>query len=124
MSSGSPRPFVSVKFSPVGRTYSFLIPELALDAPHEAAAPDAPRNATGLDPPPPTQFSPPLKAGDCVIVETAEGRALGKVTRGIPALAGRRGPSEETARVVRRATREDVVMRLKHEQREKDNGAF
>jgi cell fate regulator YaaT (PSP1 superfamily) len=111
MSSGSPRPFVSVKFSPVGRTYSFLIPALALDAPQEAAPPD---------PPPPLPILPPLEAGDCVIVETAEGRALGKVTRGIPALAARRGPTEETARVVRRATREDVVMRLKHEQREKD----
>ena len=120
MSSGSPRPFVSVKFSPVGRTYSFLIPALALDAPQEAAAPDAPQN--GADPAPPSTapISPPLKTGDCVIVETAEGRALGKVTRAIPALAARRNPAQETARVVRRATREDVVMRLKHEQREKD----
>ena len=32
MSSGPSRPFVSVKFSPVGRTYTFLLPELALDA--------------------------------------------------------------------------------------------
>ena len=32
MSSGPPRPFISVKFSPVGRTFSFLLPELALDA--------------------------------------------------------------------------------------------
>ena len=32
MSSGPSRPFVSVKFSPVGRTYSFLLPELALDS--------------------------------------------------------------------------------------------
>ena len=31
MNSGPPRPFISVKFSPVGRTYSFLLPELALD---------------------------------------------------------------------------------------------
>ena len=31
MSAGPSRPFVSVRFSPVGRTYSFLIPELALD---------------------------------------------------------------------------------------------
>ena len=31
--STTPRPFVSVKFSPIGRTYSFLIPELALDEP-------------------------------------------------------------------------------------------
>ena len=32
MSSGAQRPFVSVKFSPVGRTYTFLLPELSLDA--------------------------------------------------------------------------------------------
>ena len=32
MSAGPHRPFVSVKFSPVGRTYSFLIPELAFDS--------------------------------------------------------------------------------------------
>jgi cell fate regulator YaaT (PSP1 superfamily) len=120
MSSGSPRPFVSVKFSPVGRTYSFLIPSLALDAPQQAAAPDAPQNGADPAPPSPAPISPPLKTGDCVIVETAEGRALGKVTRAIPALAARRSPAQETARVVRRATREDVVMRLKHEQREKD----
>jgi cell fate regulator YaaT (PSP1 superfamily) len=120
MSSGSARPFVSVKFTPVGRTYSFLIPALALDAPQEAVPPDAPQNRTAPDPQPLTPVLPPLAPGDCVIVETAEGRALGTVTRGIAALAARRGPTDETARVVRRATREDVVMRLKHEQREKD----
>ena len=31
MSTGPTRPYVSVKFSPVGRTYSFLLPDLALD---------------------------------------------------------------------------------------------
>ena len=40
MSSGPSRPFVSVKFSAVGRTYTFLLPELALDA--EGAAPAGP----------------------------------------------------------------------------------
>src|ERR671910_311567 len=113
MSSGSQRPFVSVKFSPVGRTYSFLIPELALDAPQDGELSDSvPRHAPA---------TPPFLPGDSVIVQTAEGRALGKVTRSVPALAARRVPEEGSeARVVRRATREDVVMRLKHQQREQD----
>ena len=113
MSSGSQRPFISVKFSPVGRTYSFLIPELALDAPQDAEPADpSPREVPAARP-----FVP----GDSVIVQTAEGRALGKVTRSVPALAARRVPDEGSdARVVRRATREDVVLRLKHQQREQD----
>jgi hypothetical protein len=43
MSAGPHRPFVSVKFSPVGRTYTFLIPELALD--NEGSAATAERDA-------------------------------------------------------------------------------
>jgi cell fate regulator YaaT (PSP1 superfamily) len=103
MSSGSARPFVSVKFAPAGRTYSFLLPEFALDAPlnEEAAA-------------------PPLH-GDQVIVQTAEGPALGTVTRMVPGLVERRTPDAESpARLVRRATRDDVVTRLKHQAREKE----
>jgi cell fate regulator YaaT (PSP1 superfamily) len=96
MSSGSHRPFVSVKFSPIGRSHSFLIPELALDGPQPAP-------------------------GDAVIVDTDEGRAFGTITRSIGALAPRRSPAEDSERrIVRRATREDVVTRMKHEQREKD----
>lgn len=98
MSSGSQRPFVSVKFSPIGRSYSFLIPELALDGPETPVAP-----------------------GDTVIVQTSEGRAFGTVMRAISSLAPRRMPAEDSdRRVIRRATRDDVVTRLKHEQREKD----
>lgn len=106
MSSGPVRPFISVKFTPVGRTYSFLLPELALDEPSggEAAAP-----------------LPPLVPGDPVVVQGPEGRAFGTVNRGIPALAERRTPSSESgARVIRKATRDDVVLRLKHELREQD----
>ena len=106
MSSGPVRPFLSVKFSPVGRTYSFLLPELAVDGdPAEASPPD----------------EAPLEPGDPVVVQGLEGRAFGTVTRGIPALAGRRTPpAESDARVVRRATDDDVVVRLKHQQREQD----
>ncbi len=108
MSSGPPRPFVSVKFSPVGRTYSFLLPELAFDDRGE--------------PLPPGSLRPgPLAAGDTVIVNTAEGAALGTVTRSVPALAARRTPPPDSeSHVVRRATRDDVVTRLKQQHREQE----
>jgi cell fate regulator YaaT (PSP1 superfamily) len=100
MGSGSARPFVSVKFSPAGRTYSFLLPEFALDTPQDA---------------------PPLAPGEQVVVHTPEGTAIGTVTRGVPALADRRAPAADAdAQVVRRATREDVMTRLKQQQREKE----
>jgi cell fate regulator YaaT (PSP1 superfamily) len=107
MSSGPARPFISVKFTPVGRTYSFLLPELALDA-----QPD------GEPPAPPT---PSLVPGDAVVVQGPEGRAFGTVMRGIPAMAERRTPpADSEATVVRKATRDDVVLRLKHQQREQE----
>ena len=94
------RPFVSVKFSSVGRTHTFLLPDLALD-----------------DPPPGT-----LSPGDAVVVRTADGQALGTIARAVPAAAARKLPlePESNAQVVRRATRDDVLMRLKHEQREQE----
>src|SRR5512132_2893062 len=102
MSTGPSRPYVSVKFTPVGRTYSFLIPELALDGTET----------------PPTVAAPPvvpeLKPGEPVVVQTAEGRALGTVTRSIPELASRKcPPAESDLKVVRRATQEDILTRLK-----------
>jgi cell fate regulator YaaT (PSP1 superfamily) len=109
MSSGPARPFVSVKFSPAGRTYSFLLPELALDPEPETAAvcPD----------PPPSPFA--AAPGEPVVVQTSDGRALGTVTRTIPALVERRcPPADSEARLVRRATRDDVVSRLKYQERE------
>jgi cell fate regulator YaaT (PSP1 superfamily) len=93
MSAESSRPFVSVKFSPAGRTYSFLIPELALD-----------------DPP---------KPGDEVVVQSSQGPAIATVTRTAEALAGRRPPPDD-ATVVRRASRQDVATRLKQQQREQE----
>ena len=89
----SSRPFVSVKFTPVGRTYSFLIPELALDA---------------LPVP-----------GDELVVQTASGPAIGTVTRTVPAMAERKPPDPE-ATVVRRASHQDVITRLKQQQREQE----
>jgi cell fate regulator YaaT (PSP1 superfamily) len=102
MSSGADRPFISVKFTPAGRTYNFLLPEFALDDPQPPAA-------------------PPLTPGEQVVVQTAEGPAVGTITRGIPAMAPRRRPAEDSpARLVRRATKEDIVTRLKQQQREQE----
>ena len=110
MNSGPSRPFVSVKFSPVGRTYSFLLPELALDADGTAAGASTQPGA-----------APPLSPGDAVVVQTADGRALGTVTRAVPELAARKcPPADSDLQVVRRATRDDVVTRLKQQHREQD----
>ena len=86
--------FVSVKFSPVGRTVSFLLPDLQMDD---------------------------LLPGQQVIVNAADGPSLGTVTRVGTQLAERRQPLANSPQtVVRRATRDDIVQRLKQEQREKD----
>jgi cell fate regulator YaaT (PSP1 superfamily) len=117
MSDAPPRSFISVKFTPVGRTYTFLMPELALDrvpAPGDAAAPG---DASAR---PATAGRDPVVPGDSVVVQTAEGIAVGTVTRGISSLAARKRPGDESVRVLRRATHDDVVARLKHQQRERD----
>ena len=106
MSDARTRSFISVKFAPVGRTYTFLLPELALDA-------------ETLDPPI-KPASAALSPGDAVVVQTEEGTAVGTVVRTVAALAERRPPVDDAARVVRKATHEDVVARLKHQQRERE----
>jgi cell fate regulator YaaT (PSP1 superfamily) len=108
MSDAPQRSFISVKFAPVGRTYSFLLPDLAFDSEAPSAAP--------ADPAVTPHFTP----GDTVVVQTAEGPAMGTVTRSIPALSLRKRPPDESSRVVRKATRDDVVARLKHQQREQE----
>ena len=107
MSSGPQRPFISVKFTPAGRTQTFLLPDLALDGP---------------DHPSPSHAGPPsVGPGDAVIVQTAEGPAVATVTRGIPQLDDRRRPASDASTiVVRKATRGDIVARLKHQQREQE----
>ena len=103
MSDAPPRTFISVKFAPVGRTHTFLLPDLALDA----------------EPRP--EADPSLNPGDSVVVQTTEGPAFGTVTRAVEALASRKQPSADSpARVIRKATRDDIVARLKHQQREQD----
>ena len=110
MSSGPSRPFISVKFSPVGRSYSFLLPELKIDQGAEGARGAAPVAAPK-----------PISAGDAVVVDTPDGLAMGNVTRAIPQLAERRQPEEDAkSAVIRKATSEDVVLRLKQQQRERE----
>ena len=107
MSSGPSRPFVSVKFTPVGRTYTFLLPELALDG-------DAPPASAAVRP-------PALSAGDTVIVQTPEGPSIGTVTRSVRELGTRKCPPPDSElRVLRRATNDDIVSRLKQQQRERE----
>jgi cell fate regulator YaaT (PSP1 superfamily) len=64
---------------------------------------------------------PPPLAGDAVVVQTEAGPALGQVVRTIPLLADKRHSAPETPqRVIRRASREDVIARLKHQHREQE----
>jgi cell fate regulator YaaT (PSP1 superfamily) len=61
------------------------------------------------------------RPGDRVVVNTESGAALGTVVRHIPQLDDKRRPAAEAPqRVVRIATREDVLARLKHEHREQE----
>jgi cell fate regulator YaaT (PSP1 superfamily) len=86
---------VSVKLTPVGRANSFL---------------STPRNG---------ESGP--RPGEHVVVQSEGGPAVGTVVRGVPQTAERRVPQgAEVPKVIRVATHDDIVMRLKHEQRERD----
>jgi cell fate regulator YaaT (PSP1 superfamily) len=90
-----PRPFVTIKLTPVDRPASFHLPD---QLPEGELAP-----------------------GDRVVVQTGDGRALGTVKATPAALAPRRSPCESSPLVVvRKANREDVLTRLRHQQREQD----
>jgi cell fate regulator YaaT (PSP1 superfamily) len=94
--STAPRvPLVAVKLTPVGRAQSYLLPD--------APAQPAPR------------------PGERVVVQTEGGPAVGTVVRAIPQLDAKRRPADDSPqRVVRIATREDIVARLKHQDREQE----
>jgi len=95
MSAPNPAPLVAVKLTPVGRAQSYLLGDVRPDA--------KPR------------------AGDAVIVQTENGPAVGTVVRSIPQLEHkRRPPADSPNRVVRLATRDDIMARLKHQQREQE----
>jgi cell fate regulator YaaT (PSP1 superfamily) len=86
---------VSVKFSPVGRAHTFLLGDL------------------GIDPAP--------SAGHRVVVRGEQGPAVGTVVRQPSAVQERKRPAADSGQqVVRVATREDLVARLKHEHRERE----
>jgi cell fate regulator YaaT (PSP1 superfamily) len=85
--------FVSVKLSPAARTQEFRVTDAG---------------------------APPLP-GDPVVVHTDSGPALGHVVRTVPAVAERRQPAPDSPHVVvRRASREDVIVRLKQQHREQE----
>jgi cell fate regulator YaaT (PSP1 superfamily) len=89
-----PLRFVSVKLTPVGRVHSYAVRE------EESRVP---------------------QAGESVVVQTDGGPAVGVVVRGIAALDERRRPSiEPVPRVVRLASHEDIVARIRHQQRERE----
>jgi len=95
MSPPSSTPLVAVKLTRVGRAHGYL--------PRDAGA------------------APPPCAGERVVVNTENGPALGTVVPTIPALDNKRRPaSDSPQRVVRIATREDVLARLRHEHREQE----
>ena len=88
-----PLAFVSVRLSPAGRTQEYRLNDASV----------APR------------------PGDAVVVQTDAGPALGRVVPTISALAERRHPAPESPQVVvRHASREDIVARLKHQHREQE----
>jgi cell fate regulator YaaT (PSP1 superfamily) len=87
-------PLVSVKLTPVGRVQTLLPADRAESAP---------------------------RAGDRVVVHTDAGTAVGTVVRGIPQIDERRRPPDDSPhRVVRLATHDDLVTRLKHQHREQE----
>jgi cell fate regulator YaaT (PSP1 superfamily) len=84
---------VAVKLTPVGRANTYLLGGAQL----------APR------------------CGDAVVVEGDGGTALGTVVHTIPQLEAKRTPGgDQPAHVVRIATRDDIVARLKHKRREQE----
>jgi cell fate regulator YaaT (PSP1 superfamily) len=88
-------PLVAVKLTPVGRAHSFQPPDAGVDG--------QPRT------------------GDRVVVQTDAGPAVGTVVRRIPQLDEKRRPAADSPnRVVRLASREDIVARLKQQRREQE----
>jgi cell fate regulator YaaT (PSP1 superfamily) len=84
-----------VKFAPVGRTHTFLLVDLAID--------------------------PPPSTGERVVVQTDNGPAVGSVVPTIPGVAERQKiPPDSSHRVVRRVTPDDVVVKLKRQQKEQE----
>jgi cell fate regulator YaaT (PSP1 superfamily) len=86
---------VSVKFNAVGRAQTFIADDLP----------------SGVVP----------QVGDAIVVHAEGGAAVGTVVRAASQVTERRQPpADSTQRVVRMASRDDVVTRLKQQQRERE----
>lgn len=96
MSEGTSRPlrFISVKLTSVGRAHTYAV------------------DGNSVEPLP--------RAGASVVVQTEHGPAVGTVAASIPQTASRRPPASESNRLVRLASPEDIVTRMRHRQREED----
>jgi len=87
------RPFVSVKFTPTGRAYSFLVLE-------------------------PSDRLP--SRGEEVVVRAPEGPAIGRVVATVPVMCCRRQPAPDSPLVfVRRANAEDLAALARRQERER-----
>src|SRR5687768_15589940 len=121
MSQTTPR-YVSVKFSPIGRPQTFLLNDLLFaDAPPPGSPTGLPSAAAADG----TRTGQPrwggLVAGDKVVVQSEAGSAVGAVVSTPAAVIERRQPPAHSPnRVVRKATAEDVIVRLKRQQREQE----
>jgi cell fate regulator YaaT (PSP1 superfamily) len=94
VTTGNRAPIVAVKLTAMGRAQTFLLGDPAQPTP---------------------QF------GNRVVVQTEGGPAVGTMVRSIPQLEAKRSlPADSPLRVVRIATREDIVTRLKHQHREQE----
>ncbi len=65
-------------------------------------------------------LEPPLADGDVVVLQTDGGPLLATVVRRPSALTDRRPATEQSPRILRRATAQDRSIRQRHEQRERD----
>jgi cell fate regulator YaaT (PSP1 superfamily) len=93
--AGTTPRYVSVKFDPVGRARTFLLPEV--------------------------DFDPALVPGEPVVVQIGDRKAYGAASPTITTIAERTAPTgDRPMTVVRRASRDDVLRRLRHEQRERE----
>jgi cell fate regulator YaaT (PSP1 superfamily) len=87
--------YVSVKFAPMGRAQTFLLGD-----PFAAHAP---------------------VTGDRVVVQTDNGPAVGSVVPTIPGAPERRKiPADSPNKLIRKATPDDVIVKLKRQQREQE----
>src|SRR5262245_8362644 len=95
MSANDPVRLVSVKLSPVGRTQTFLFGA--------------------------REGGPAPRSGDRVVVQSESGPAVGDVVSLPSEVEEKRRPAFDSPRqVVRVATHDDIVARLKHQQRERE----